>query len=468
MRRRLRSSTARLGLLYLLGGVLGVGALLWTVFLLTERAMDRQVDLVIETEAESLREEYKGGGLQRLVDVLDQRTDDWGRLGAVYILLDPQGMPLAGNLSAWPGQLTPEGNWRRFQINAVERGREVMHLVRAAVVELDGNRLLVGTDLSDRLRFTARLRATTLWGIASTVALMALIGWWFSRGVAGRVRGVAQACASIISGDLARRLPVAEGYDEFDQLAAAVNDMLDRIEHQTQAVRTTFDSAAHDLRAPMYRIRSRLEAALTELAPEAPAHVAMQATIVDLERVQRTLAMLLQIAQAEAGGGNGGGARTERVDLAQMARELGELYAPEARERGLLLQVNAQLPAVVSGHQQLLAQLCTNLLENAIKYVPAGGHVEVHVYSDGGRVQLSVSDDGPGIPPEARAAMVLPFRRLGRDAAAPGSGLGLSLVAAVVRLHHGQLELENASGESGNGLRVRCSFTEAPEATGRA
>jgi signal transduction histidine kinase len=463
MRPRLRSSTARLGLLYLLGGVLGVGALLWTVFLLTERAMDRQVDLVIETEAESLREEYKGGGLQRLVDVLDQRSDDWGRLGAVYILLDPQGMPLAGNLSAWPQRLLPEGNWRRFEINAVERGREVNHPVRAAVVELDGNRLLVGTDLSDRMRFTARLRATTLWGIATTAALMALIGWWFSRRVASRVRGVAQACASIISGDLARRLPVEDGHDEFDQLAVAVNNMLDRIEQQTQAVRTTFDSAAHDLRAPMYRIRSRLEAALTELPPEAGAHVAMQATIVDLERVQRTLAMLLQIAQAEAGGG---GAQTERVDLAQMARELGELYAPEARERGLLLQVNAQQPAVLLGHQQLLAQLCTNLLENAIKYVPAGGHVEVHARAEAGRVLLSVSDDGPGIPPQARAAMVLPFRRLDRDAGAPGSGLGLSLVAAVVRLHHGLLELENAGGDSGTGLRVNCSFAQAPVAGG--
>jgi signal transduction histidine kinase len=458
---RLRSTTARLGLLYLLGGVLGVGALLWTVFLLTERAMDRQVDLVIETEAESLREEYRGGGLQRLVEVLDQRTDDWGRLGAVYILLDPQGMPLAGNLSAWPRQLVPEGNWSRFQITAVERGHEVNHPVRAAIVELDGNRLLVGTDLSDRLRFTARLRGTTLWGILSTVALMALIGWWFSRRVAGRVRGVAQACASIISGDLARRLPVDADHDEFDQLATAVNGMLDRIEQQTQAVRTTFDSAAHDLRAPLYRIRSRLEAALIDLPPGAPAQAAMQATIVDLERVQRTLAMLLQIAQAEAGGG---GAPAEPVDLARMAQELGELYAPEARERGLLLQVNAQQPAFVAGQQQLLAQLCTNLLENAIKYVPAGGHVEVHVWLDGPRVNLSVSDDGPGVPPEARAMLLLPFRRLDRDVQAPGSGLGLSLVAAVVRLHHGTLSLENSGGEGATGLRVTCSFAALPQA----
>ena len=447
----LRSSTARLALLYLAGGVIGVGALLWTVFLLTERAMDRQADLVIETEVESLREDYRGGGLQRLVDVLDQRVDDWGRLGAVYILLDPQGAPLAGNLSSWPRQLVPQGAWQAFQLTAVERGREVMHPVRAAVVELDGNRLLVGTDLSDRRRFMARLRTTTLWGIFSTGALMALIGWWFSWRIAGRVRGVAQACASIISGDLARRLPVDGGHDEFDQLAVAVNHMLDRIEQQTQAVRTTFDSAAHDLRAPMYRIRSRLEAALLALPADDPALATMQATIIDLERVQRTLAMLLQIAQAESGSG---GAHSEPVDLAQMARELAELYAPEARQRGLLMQVNAQQATMVSGQQQLLAQLCTNLLENAIKYVPAGGRVEFSVHGDASRITVSVGDNGPGIPEAARGSMLLPFRRLERDAAVPGSGLGLSLVAAVVRLHGGTLELcENAPG-----LLVRCAF----------
>jgi len=454
---RLRSSTARLALLYLAGGVLGVGALLWSVFLLTERAMDRQADLVIETEVESLREDYRGGGLQRLVDVLDQRVDDWGRLGAVYILLDPQGSPLAGNLSSWPRQLVPQGAWQTFQLTAVERGHEVLHPVRAAVVELDGNRLLVGTDLSERRRFMARLRTTTLWGIASTGALMALIGWWFSWRIAGRVRAVAQACASIISGDLARRLPVLGGHDEFDQLAVAVNHMLDRIEQQTQSVRTTFDSAAHDLRAPMYRIRSRLEAALLALPADDPALATLHATIIDLERVQRTLAMLLQIAQAEAGSG---GAHPEPVDLAQMARELAELYAPEARQRGLLMQVNAQQAAVVNGQQQLLAQLCTNLLENAIKYVPPGGHVELHVRSEGDRVLLGVSDDGPGIPAAQRQTILLPFRRLERDAAAPGSGLGLSLVAAVVRLHQGSLQLEQTTAD-GSGLRVTCSFPSA-------
>lgn len=446
---RLRSSTARLALLYLCGVVLGVSVLLWTVFLLTQRAMDGQVDRVIQTEIESLSEDYRGGGITRLVEVLDHRVDDWGRLGAVYLLLDPQGQQLAGNLSSWPLNLAPQGEWREFEISANEHGREVSHPVRATLVALDGNRLLVGTDLSERRRFTQRLRATTLWGMGLTALLMALIGWWYSRRVAGRVRGVAQACARIISGDLSRRLPLDGSFDEFDQLAGAVNVMLDRIEQQTAAVRTTFNSAAHDLRAPLHRIRSRLEAQLQHGSLDAEGSKATQATIGDLERVQRTLAMLLQIAQAEAGGG-----AAEPVDLAQLAQELVELYSPEARERGVELSLHGAGAAVITGHRQLLAQLCTNLLENAIKYVSAGGRVECAVRSEAGRVTLSVGDNGPGIPETARSSMLLPFRRLERDAAVPGSGLGLSLVAAVVRLHGGTLELcENAPG-----LLVRCAF----------
>jgi signal transduction histidine kinase len=453
-RPRLFSSSARLAIWYMCGVTIGVSTLLLSVYLLTQRAMERSVDLVVETEIESLREDYRSGGRKRLIDVLDKRTDDWGRLGAAYLLIDKQGTVLAGNLPAWPIMSRSVGEWREFEITVNEQGRAVDHPVRASVVALDGNKLLVGTDISERRRFTERLRAMTFWGIGLTTALIAITGWWFSRRLAARVGAIAQACDSIISGDLTRRLPLGRSADEFNQLSGTVNGMLDRIEQQTSAVRVTFNSAAHDLRAPLYRMRARLETTLQGELVDGAAGRAVQATLDDLERVQRTLATLLQIAQAEAGGG---AMPPERVDLAQMATELGELYALEARERGLNLRVEAGAPASVNGHRQLLAQLLTNLLENAIKYVPAGGSVDLKVTESDSQVTLSVSDDGPGIPKTAQGAMLLPFRRLERDQGAPGSGLGLSLVAAVVRLHHGQLELLNAEP----GLRVLCSFAAA-------
>ncbi len=451
---RLYASTARLALWYMAGVVVGVSVLLGSAYLITQRTMERNVDVVIETEIESLREDYRGGGLKRLINVLDHRDDDWGRLGAAYLLVDRRGTPLGGNLSAWPMAFTANGRWLEFEITLNEQGRAVDHPVRAAVVTLDGNRLLVGTDVSERRRFAQHLREAGYWGVALTGTFMALTAWWFSRRVAARVRAVAEACESIISGDLTRRLPVEHRGDEFDQLAGTVNGMLDRIEQQTAAVRVTFDSAAHDLRAPLQRMRGRLEAALHGARAGAVADAAIHATLEDLERVQRTLATLLQIAQAEAGSG---GMPPERVDLAQLVRELGELYAPEAQQRNLSLRVMADSPATIIGHQQLLAQLLANLLENSIKYVPAGGCIELQTSATAGRVELRVSDSGPGIPESSQAVMLLPFRRLERDAAAPGSGLGLSLVAAVVRLHHGRLALRDLAP----GLGVTCSFAAA-------
>jgi len=180
----------------------------------------------------------------------------------------------------------------------------------------------------------------------------------------------------------------------------------------------------------------------------------MTATVADLERLQRTLATLLQIAQAESAVQLTAG---RRVDLAELARSIGELYGAEARERGLALAVSAPQAQSVQGNEQLLAQLLANLLENAIKYVPRGGHIWIEVGAHAGRPLLLVRDDGPGIPPAARASVLLPFRRLDRDATVEGSGLGLSLVAALMRLHGGTVEL----ADNHPGLIVRCEFPPA-------
>jgi len=450
--RTFRSSATQLAVMYVCICALCVGGLLWAGFLITQRALEREVDLVIETELDGLKYQYDDGGLERLVEALDRRTDSWGRLGAVYLLVDSANSRVAGNLTAWPPQPSGNDQWLEFDILARERGQDIDHPVRAEVYDLGSHRLLVGTDISERRRIFERLRATTLWGIGLTALLSALIGWWYSRRVAARVRVVAKTCETIISGDLMRRLPLAGSQDEFDQLASAVNHMLDRIEQQTAAVRATFNSAAHDLRSPLHRIRVRLEAAMHRGEWNDAAREAIVDTVADLERVQRTLATLLQIAQADSASGP---AAQEAVDLAALAREIVELYAPEARERGLGLVVAAADTAAIDGNRQLLAQMLANLLENAIKYVPHGGRVEVEVQNRYGRLALCVRDNGPGIPEASRTAALRPFHRLERDDAAPGgSGLGLSLVAAVVRLHGGRLTL----ADNHPGLEACCEF----------
>lgn len=448
----MRLSSARLAVVFLLIFAGGVSLLLATVYVLTARVLDREVDAVIDAEANALFDDYARGGLLSLVGSLHRRADGWGRSGAVYLLAEGNGFPIAGNLARWPRDVQPLAGWIEFEIDASEFGGVESHPVRAQVFALPGGRqLLVGTDILDRRILARRLRTAMLWGVGLCIAMAAFVGVNYSRRVRRRVRAIAEACETIMAGDLTRRLPVEKAGDEYDALAIAVNHMLDRIEQQTSMLRTTFDSAAHDLRAPLYRARVRIEETLQHQDLSGTARDTMDATLAELDRVQRTLGTLLQIAQAE---GRGSDATKETVDVAALARELVELYTPEAATRGVSLSYEGADAAPLDGNRQLLAQSLVNLIENALKYVPGGGGVAVSITAAADALTLTVADNGPGIPAEERARVLQPFVRLERDRASAGSGLGLSLVAAVVRLHDGEIELlDNAPG-----LIVRCRF----------
>jgi signal transduction histidine kinase len=346
--------------------------------------------------------------------------------------------------------LSIRGNSIEFEIDASEAGGVVAHPVRAQMFRLPGGRrLLVGTDILERRRLAWRLRNAMFWGVGSCVVLATLFGVFYSRRVRRRVAGIATTCATIMDGDLAQRLPVERTQDEFDELATAVNHMLDRIQHQTDMLQTTFDSAAHDLRAPLYRARVRIEESLQYEELNTPARETLEATVAELDRVQRTLGTLLQIARAD---GRGRSVEAEDVDLAALAREIVELYQPEAGDRQILLEYEGNAAAPMRGNRQLLAQALVNLIENALKYVPSGGRVYAQVTERGENWALAVCDNGPGIPADDRQRILQPFVRLERDRDQTGSGLGLSLVAAVTRLHGGTIELDDHHP----GLIVRC------------
>ena len=251
-----------------------------------------------------------------------------------------------------------------------------------------------------------------------------------------------------MEGELGRRLPVAGANDEFDALAIQVNRVLDRLEDQTRTVRATFDSAAHDLRAPLHRLRARMDSLLRRSPSLEPAvHESVESALREVDRLQRTLAILLQIALAESGAPL---AAPMAIDVGELADELVELFEPVARAQGLTLSSRHSGNTMVHGNRQLLAQLMTNLIENALKYIPSGGWIELSASRLDQGVRLVVSDNGPGIAPEDRERAVQPFARLGNDADTHTSGLGLSLVAAIARLHRARLALE--SNEPG--LRV--------------
>ena len=450
-----RLSASRVTLLYVLIFAAGISSILIAAYYLTSRVLDREVDAVIRAEVEGLVDDYGRGGLFQLIDTLNRRADNWGRTGAVYLLADPDGNRIAGNIGSWPTEFETTEDWVEFEIDASEHGGVVAHPVRAHLFRLpSGVRLLVGTDVLERKRLATRMRYAMLWGAGLCVGLAALVSLGYSRGVRRRVSAIAATCENIMRGDLTQRLRIEKGGDEFDALSTTVNHMLDRIQQQTEVLRTTFDSAAHDLRAPLYRARVRIEEALQHEQMSTSARATMEATLAEVERVQRTLGTLLQIAQAE---GHGNELALERVDMTALARELVDLYQPEASARGLTLSFEGAEGAPLHGNQQLLAQALVNLLENALKYVPNEGRIDVSVTTTSQSVILEVIDNGPGIPQEDRDRVLQPFIRLDRDRSQSGSGLGLSLIAAVMRLHRATIELLDAEP----GLKVRCALPRA-------
>src|SRR5580698_2464937 len=379
----LRTSAARLALGYGAIFTLGVGALLGTVYFLTTTIIQNEADAVISAELEGLTDAYHRAGLPGLADELSFRGDSWNGTGAVYLLVDPNLVKEGGNVTTWPFDDIPPGPWTQFGVVA-PNDPGLTHPVRASISLLpDGHRLLVGIDVTQQRRFANTFRYATLWGIGLTALGGAVAGYFLSRKLTRRVQSVADTCDAIVGGDLDRRLPMDGSQDEFDALALAVNNMVDRLAENTQLLRATFDSAAHDLRGPLYRLRGRLEDAGRIPTTDAPVRAGIDAALTELDRVQRTLATLLQIAQAES---SMAAANHAAVDLAELITDIGELYEPAAREKSMSLQVQATGNCRVNGNRQLLAQLVANLVENSLKYIPAGGHIEIRAQQEGATV----------------------------------------------------------------------------------
>ena len=443
MRLALFNTTAfRLSVGYTLLLTLAVAVTLGSAYLLTESLITDEVDLIIDTELRSLQEKFARSGVPGVTDEINLRIDSWGRIGAVYMLADANFERIAGNVTHWPFDGMPSEPWPEFEIATIEPGRRAVHPVRAAVRTLPGgDLLLVGTDISQGLRFAEKFRVATFWGIGLSALAAGLAGFWFSYKLARRVGEVTSTCQRIMAGEPGRRLPVAGVNDEFDALAVSVNRVLDRLEHQAGTLRATFDSTAHDLRAPLHRLRTRMDALLRHSPPLEPAvHESVDSALREVDHMQRTLATLLQIALAESGTPL---AAPAAVDVGALATELVELFEPVAATQGLAIDCRPDAAAIVQGNRQLLAQLLTNLIENGLKYVPPGGRIEVAVRRVADCVRLTVSDNGPGLAAADRERAAQPFVRFAAGGKQEGSGLGLSLVAAIARLHRGRLELQS-------------------------
>jgi signal transduction histidine kinase len=437
--RLLSTTTFRLAALYLVLFAASVLALLGFIYYSTADFIERQTEATIEAEITGLREQFTERGLQGLVDTIRARSADRQSGSSIYLITDAALVPIAGNLSAWPVGEEVRPNWISFPVTSQIHGAVEENTALAAVLVLGKLHLLVGRDLHDAAVFRGRITRTLAWSALLTLALGVAGGLFITRNMLARVEAVNRTSERIIHGDLTQRVPLTGSGDEFDQLSANLNAMLDRIERLMLGMRQVTDNIAHDLRTPLARLRARLEVTLLERPDAGRYGEALRETIAEADILLGTFNALLTIAEAEAG------SRREAmavVDLAEIARSVAELYEPVADDKGIALAVDSAPAIPVHGDRHLLSQAIANLLDNALKYTPAGS-ITLRARQTGETARVEVADTGPGVPADRRDAVFDRFVRLEGSRSTPGNGLGLSLVRAVARLHGGDAWLED-------------------------
>ena len=446
----MRSSALSLALGYV---VLGLTALVlfaaplwyaWRVTIQESRLEFLQVD------AQRFADVYHRDGPDALKNFIEARVGMQIAGERILLLTDASMHPLAGNLPEWPAAVpaTP-GNYTNVPLKIGDKGIEsaLVHVAR-----IGSYNLLVGRD-----NILFKPLQTRFWyGLSAAVAVLCiaglLVGLITRRALMSRVHSIRQTVSAIIHGDLKHRLPTHVNDDELNILSRTINGMLDQIELLVHGVRNVSNSIAHDLRTPLAELRSRLEELSLIRPPAETAYAEVDGAVADVDRVIRIFDALLRLAEIDAGMRRSG---FVALDVADLAANAVEFYEPAAELKGIDLKFRSDGPLRVSGDPVLLAQALSNLIDNALKYAPQNGSVEVAVVKrDLATAEISVSDNGPGIGESEKTKVVERFYRGDASRGTPGVGLGLSLVQAVAKLHGSPLELYDQAP----GLRVVLTF----------
>jgi len=458
LRAIMKTTAARLSALYLILFAICATLLVFYMTSLSVRMLERQVQDTITEDVQRLAHGYERGGLPLLVRAVELRSRQPG--ANLYLLASPSGQILTGNVeSLEAGVLGTEG-WTNRPFTYVRYGEgagdrrpgtngepikpnEVAeHQAIALVLRLPNKMiLLVGRDLGEPEAFRDVVRRSLMFALG-TMGLGALIIWFFvGRAALRRIDNVSEASRRIMGGDLAGRLPVTGAGDEFDRLSENLNSMLARIAELNEGLKHVSDNIAHDLKTPLTRLRNRAEAALSGVRDAGQYREALEGTIAESDQLIRTFNAILMISRLEAGYS---AEHMTDVDLAAIVSDVVELYEPVAEEEGVRLQSSLDGEHHIQGNRELIGQALSNIVDNAIKYSARSCELPLATVSlsgSGGWIHLVVDDNGPGIPEGDRERATERFVRLEKSRSQPGSGLGLSLAKAVMKLHGGRLEL---------------------------
>ena len=413
----LKSATFRLAALYTVLFTVSVVGLLGFVHYATAGYLARQTDAAIAEETAELANRFRAGGVFALAREITNKSTANGGGRSVYLLADEQLDPIAGNIGRWPEKVTSntEG-WIEFRLGGGDGGAPV----RARVFRPGGRlHLLIGRNVSEQQAFRRLIIGATGWGLLLSLALAVAGGLLMSRTIARRLERINRTAREVMGGDLQRRIPTTGADDEFERLTQSLNRMLDQIQHLMDGVRQVSDNIAHDLRTPLTRLRWRLDN-LREDGRHRPE--LLDQAIADAEGLLNTFHALLRIAEVESGSRK----RFAHVDAASLVRDVGELYEPVAGSRDQQLAINVDAAVQLRGDRDLLFQALTNLVDNAVKYAPAGSTVEVRAGQHDGHAEHHRRP----APPRRALRLALARRRARDDPARRGPRAGPRGLAA--------------------------------------
>ena len=454
----LRRTPFRLTLLFLALFAAAASAILAYVYFASAAEARVNAEREVRGEMQVLVGIYDARGLDALNKALIDRS--LTQSAFLHLLLDEAGRTVTGSLNQSPIE-TMEGDtqWITFPFTETDaEGRVRRPQVRGVQVRLRGGEMLfVGRSLRDTEAYLERL-TQALWGAMGIVLLLGLAGGALvSRNLEKAMGRLGKVVTAVQEGDIKARVAVRNSGDELDEMGAGLNTMLDRMEASMASIRHAGDAIAHDLRSPLTRMRAKLEVALMDAeAGKIDGVDAVQLALDEADSLLKTFNTVLAIARLQAAAGRTPDPKV--FDAADLASDMAELYEPASEDKGLEFSVEIERGLMIEANQPFLAQALANIIDNAIKYTPTGGAVMLRARRrSSGEIEFSVTDTGPGVPEADRERVTQRFVRLDNSRSEAGSGLGLSLVVAVLEAHGGRVQLDEGPGEYGGfgpGLRV--------------
>ncbi|MGA7808813.1 sensor histidine kinase [Bradyrhizobium sp.] len=359
-------------------------------------------------------------------------------------LFRPDRTRIAGNLDGPPPGLELDGAVHSIGVTRSGQSGVEAWTVRAIGTTLpDGDVLVLGRDVDEAIELSRVVGQALALGLIPALVLCLATGALLSMRVERRIADVNQHVQRIVAGDLRERLPKLAGDDPFAKLASIVNGMLDEIEALIHAIAGIGNDIAHDLRTPLARVRLMLERGRTNAQTLEQFRLVADKAVAGIDQSLAMTTALLRLVEIENSRRSAG---FGKVALADLLHEVGELYEPIAEGKNIVLRVDLTHAAVVDGDRDLLMEAVVNLVDNAVKFTPAGGCVEISLFRDNAESIIRVKDTGAGISELERDAVLKRFYRSEKLRTAPGFGLGLNLVAAIVKLHGFRLTIHPGSG----------------------